>query len=333
MERKKTGLFLLALLLLMVGLTGCQKEKQEESQYHIYYIDKDDTKTVAVGYEPKSRTTEDFIPEMLKKLSEDTDDPGYHKSIPSGVNVESSKLENGQLYLCFNSAYSEIDPILEILCRASIVRTLVQAEGIESISFYIGDSPLVDVNGTVIGLMTADSFIENPGEQINAIQTADITLYFANKDGSKLVQEVQKVRYSSNISMEKLIMEQLLKGPLKKELRSAIPKGTKLVSVSVLDGVCFVNLNEGFLEPNYEIAEPVVIYSIVNSLVELPNINKVQIAVNGDSNQKYREKFNLETAYDRNLDYMDTNAQTQEEQIEDNMQEKVNKDGKENAGD
>ena len=107
-------------------------------------------------------------------------------------------------------------------------------------------------------------------------------------------------------------MEQLLKGPQGEEGRSAIPDGTKLLGVSVLDGVCFVNFSEGFLNQNYEIAEPVVIYSIVNSLAELSNVNKVQISINGDSNQVYREKMELSVMYERNLDYMDGAKQTQE---------------------
>ena len=112
----------------------------------------------------------------------------------------------------------------------------------------------MDANGTLIGLMTAESFIENPGEQINNIQTASITLYFANKKGTKLVQEVQEVHYSSNISLEKLVLEQLLKGPSGKKMRSAIPDGTKLLGVSVSEGTCFVNLNEGFLSQNFDMS-------------------------------------------------------------------------------
>ena len=114
-----------------------------------------------------------------------------------------------------------------------------------------------------------------------------------------------------------------MKGPKGDGARSAIPDGTKLVNVSVLDGVGFVNLNEGFLNQNYEIAEPVVIYSIVNSLAELPNVTKVQISVNGDNTIKYREKMDLSTMYERNLDYMDENAQSQEEQIEEGNEKVV----------
>ena len=181
----------------------------------------------------------------------------------------------------------------------------------------------MDANGTLIGLMTAESFIENPGEQINNIQTASITLYFANKKGTKLVQEVQEVHYSSNISLEKLVLEQLLKGPSGKKMRSAIPDGTKLLGVSVSEGTCFVNLNEGFLSQNFDVSEPIVIYSIVNSLAELPNVNKVQISVNGDNSMVYREKYKLSDVYERNLDYLDGSAKTQEEQIKEGEEEVI----------
>ena len=66
----------------------------------------------------------------------------------------------------------------------------------------------------------------------------------------------------------------------------------------------FVIMNN-FLNQNYNIEEGVVIYSIVNSLAELPNVSKVQISVNGDTSSTYREKFSLSTVYERNLDYME----------------------------
>ncbi len=312
MKRKATGMMLLILVLLLGGLTGCGEQKKEESEYNVYYIDKDKTGTIAVGYEPKASNADGMIEEMIKILSRSTNSPDYQKSIPEDVYVDSWKLENAQLYLYFNSDYSEMDNIVEVLCRASIVKTMTQIDGIECISFYVGDTPLVDANGVPVGLMTADSFIENTGEQINAIQSSEITVYFSNNEGTKLIPEVQEVHYSSNVSVEKLIIEHLLKGPKGKGLRSAVPKETKLVNVSVLDGVCFVNLDEGFMNHNYEIAEPIVIYSIVNSLVELSNVNKVQIAVNGDSNKIYRDSYDLSVMYERNLDFMDTGVQNEE---------------------
>ena len=323
MRRKKQSLYLLILLLSIAGIAGCERGRQDAAEYKVFYVNKENTKTIAVGYEPKAEDDLGMIQEFLELLFQKEESKDYHQAVPEEVKLESWKLDNAQLYMYFGSSYLEMDHVSEVLCRAAIVRTLTQVKGVECISFYVEDSPLMDESGSLIGLMTAESFIENPGEQINTIQTASITLYFSNKKGTGLVPEVQEVHYSSNISMEKLVMEQLLKGPKGDGARSAIPDGTKLVNVSLLDGVGFVNLNEGFLNQNYEIAEPVVIYSIVNSLAELPNVTKVQISVNGDNTIKYREKMDLSTMYERNLDYMDENAQSQEEQIEEGNEKVV----------
>lgn len=304
---------LLPMMVFLMALTaGCGNSQEEASEYNIYYINKEKTKTVAVGYEPERTGTEEMIQEFLDKLFQETQAVDYRRPAPKGVKLESWEMKEDQLSLYFNSGYVEMGNVEEVLCRAAIVKTLVQVKGVECISFYVGDAPLIDSEGTPVGLMTAESFIENPGEQINTIQNASITLYFSNEAGDGLVKEVQEVHYSSNISLEKLVMEQLLKGPQGKKGRAAIPDGTKLVGVSVLDGVCFVNLSEGFLNQNYEIAEPVVIYSITNSLAELPDINKVQIAVNGDSSMVYRENMNLSDMYERNLDYLDNSAKTKD---------------------
>ena len=168
---------------------------------------------------------------------------------------------------------------------------------------------MVDAKNNVVGLMTAESFVENPKEQINSLQEATITLYFSNKNGDGLVTEKRDVHYSSNISMEKLIVEQLLKGPEKKDAKSAIPSGTKLVSVSAVDGVCYVNFDEGFTNQDYEIQEPIVIYSIVNSLSELSTVSKVQISVNGSTKGVYRDSYKLDKVYERNLDYVKTSKE------------------------
>ena len=304
--RTKRLLFILCIsVLLMAGTAGCGQKGSETAEFYIYYLNKKQTKLVPVAYEPEMGSDEAMINDLVEKLSQDTGSVEYRKPLAGNVSIVSWELKNRKLQMNFSSEYNMMDNVMEVLSRAAVVRTLIQVDGVDSISFYVGDAPLLNKNGTTVGLMTAESFIENPGEQINSIQTATITLYFSNKDGDGLVQEIQECHYNSNISLEKLVMERLMKGPISVEGTSAIPSGTKLISVSVLDGVCLLNLDEGFLNQNYNIEEGVVIYSIVNSLAELPNVSKVQISVNGDTSSTYREKFSLSTVYERNLDYME----------------------------
>ena len=304
-EIRRYVLFFL-LLLTISGSVGCGKASEKDSDYQIYYLNKESTKIVSEPYEltAKAEDTKAVIDELLLQLSTDTDDVERIKPIPTGVEVVRYEFEETLLTIYFNDAYSSMDRISEALTRAAIVRTLMQAEGVECLTFYVGDVPLADRNGNPVGIMTNESFIENPGEQINSIQEANLVLYFANQEGNGLVQETKDVHYSSNISMEKLVMENLLEGPVGKEVQYAIPEGTKLMNVSVADGVCFVSLDENFLKQNYNIDEPIVIYSIVNSLSELATINKVQISVNGDTGGVYRTDFPLDEFYERNLDYV-----------------------------
>lgn len=249
-------------------------------------------------------STEELVEQLLQILSTDADSVEYVKPIPTDVEVVNYQLEGSQLSLYWNESYSQMSITDEVLCRAAVVKTMSQLPGVTCVSFYVGDAPLTDSKGALVGLMTAESFVENPGEQINAIQSAVLHLYFSNGTGDGLVEEDREVQYSSNVSMEKLVMEQLMKGPETDGLKGTIPSGTSLINVTTTNGVCYVNFDEGFFNQNYEIQEPIVIYSIVNSLTELSSINKVQISVNGNSSGVYRDTFSLEKQYERKLDYV-----------------------------
>ena len=127
-----------------------------------------------------------------------------------------------------------------------------------------------------------------------------LTLYFANKEGNGLVKEECEVHYSSNISLDKLVMTKLIEGPENSELQATLPSGTKIVMISVADGICYVNLDETFKnDQNNKIMEQIVLYSIVNSLTELPDVQKVQLSINGDSSGNLRFNYSLSELYER----------------------------------
>lgn len=299
--RKLCMVFFAVLSCLMAGCGS----KPEQSAYHIEYLNKDKSRIVEVSYEPEASDTDGMIREFLAVLCSDSDNVEYRKPIPGDVEVTSYSLDGVLLTLHFDADYSKMNAVEEVLCRAAVVRTMTQIEGVDCVAFYIGDAPLTDAKGNLVGSMNQESFIENPGEQINSIENTTLTLYFSNENGDGLVKEVREdVYYSSNISVEKLIMEQLLEGPATPGAKSAIPAGTKLVTVSVVDGVCYVSLDEAFKNQDYKVNEAIVMYSIVDSLTEVPTINKVQISVNGDTSGAYRDNFLLSDMYDRNLDYV-----------------------------
>ena len=256
-------------------------------------------------YEPKGQTTEELLKEFLQRLRENPADGEEKPAIPDNVFLLSYTLDKGQLSLSFDQLYLEMTKPYEILCRSAIVRTLCQIPEVENVSFLIGDTALMDSNETPIGPLNEESFVENAGNEINTYTKATLQLYFANETGDQLVGERVEVHYSSNMSVEKLVVEQLIKGPITKEAYPAIPPETKIVSVSTKDGICYVNLDKGFLEQGYDVLEVIPVYSIVNSLTELPGISKVQILINGETNLTYQESIRFETIFERNLDLIE----------------------------
>lgn len=306
MNGKRLRLLLVAVVSILC-LIGCENEaskKYTDTSLNVYYLSESKDQIVGKDYQPQAVSTKELVAEYLKQLSTVPSGEEMQSAISSKMKVSNFSVEGNQLYLHF-SEYKVTGPE-EVLRRAAIVRTLVQVPTIECITFYVGESPLQNSLGQYVGVMTKDTFIENVGEQVNNVSEQNIVLYYATLDGKRLIAEQKKVVAVNNISSEKLIIQHLMEGNSKKGLRSAIPPSANLLSVSTLDGICFVNFDSGFAEQDYSIEEDVVIYSIVNSLCELTNVNKVQISINGDTSRVYRDDFSLEELYERNLDLVRT---------------------------
>ena len=296
--RKWLWILLLAVPLLMAG---CRKQQQvDESGYQIWYINQDETCLKYENKELQSKNEEGLLREMMEVMRETPTDDELKPVIPEDVELLDFDFEHNQLYLDFSPEYKKMPKVYEVLCRAAIVRTMGQIDGVEYVDFQVNGEPLTDLEGKEIGLMNEDQFIENAGEEINAYKTADLTLYFSNKAGDKLVEQRVAMEYNSNISLEKLIVEQLIAGPPFEGAYPTIPSETKLLNISIKDNICYVNLDEGFLGTGYNVIESIPVYSIVNSLIENTDAQKVQISINGESNRMFRESINFDTIFEKN---------------------------------
>ena len=296
--RKWLWILLLAIPLLMAG---CRKQQQvDESGYRIWYINQDETCLKYENKELQSKNEEGLLREMMEVMRETPTDDELKPVIPEDVTLLDFDFEHNQLYLDFSPEYKKMPKVYEVLCRAAIVRTMGQIDGVEYVDFQVNGEPLTDLEGKEIGLMNEDQFIENAGEEINAYKTADLTLYFANKAGDKLVGQRVAMEYNSNISLEKLIVEQLIAGPPFEGAYPTIPSETKLLNISIKDNICYVNLDEGFLGTGYNVIESIPVYSIVNSLIENTDAQKVQISINGETNRMFRESINFDTIFEKN---------------------------------
>lgn len=318
--RKSILLILCALFVFTAAFSmGCGKNEKEK-RLKIFYINVEGTGMAPEYFVPESMETVDLVNEMLTHLQEEPDNSELRRTLPETVTVNGCLFKGNSLIIDFSQEYYDLSMTDEVLTRAAIVKTLLQAPDITSISFTVESEPLVNVENQEVGIMNAESFVENPGAQINSSVQTTLTLFFASSDGTYLRKETRSVHYSSNISLDKLVMEQLMEGPKTQGLQGTIPTGTRLVTISTVDGVCYVNLDEAFKNQNPEISEAVVLYSIVNSLTQLPDVEKVQISINGDTSGKCRYDLDLSTMYEGNTDILksrsDKNADTENEETQ-----------------
>lgn len=302
----KKWLGIICVLLFMFALTGCagdgENANEQQNILQVYYINRDETSIRALEYDMQETDSLKAVEELLEVLRNAPEEKDLKATLFAEVEIRSYMIIDSKLLIDFGDSYKQMSPTTEVLVRAAIVRTMTQIEGIQNVEFKIEGETFLDSAGIVVGAMTADQFIDNTGTEINAYEVATLKLYFANKEGTELVPVSQTVEYNTNISLEKLVIEQLIKGPTELDSYPTINPATKLINVTVTDGTCYVNLDQTFLTQVYTVNSEVTIYSIVNSLVELDNVNKVQILINGDSNVRYRESLSLNTTFGRNLD-------------------------------
>ena len=301
---------LFVMLLLLGMLTGCKQEETEGTAVMMSYIGAQNNKVVEKEVYLLGESVEAQLEEVLTLLATAPQKLEYQVPISQGITVLTTNITNKSLVLNLSKEYKQLDTLMEILTRASLVKSITQIEGIDSVTIHIDGEPLRDSLDKAIGAMTADMFIDNAGEEISTYEKVTIRLYFANEAGDGLIAVDRSKAYNTNISLDKFVVEELLKGPgtTTQGVYPTINPATKLISTLVKDNTCYVNFDSTFLTQVYEVKAEVVIYSIVNSLCELPGIDRVQILVAGSTDVMFREVISLTGVFSRDLNYIQNNV-------------------------
>ena len=312
----KRILFFFQILALICLCVSCDSPDQEENySYTISYLNADMTGLVERDYEsPHSGDeTKAMVGELLKQLQSSGDDAKAKSPISENVDILDFQIKNRQLAIFFSAAYYERSGVEEILSRAAIVETLCQLETIDYVEFYVEDQPLM-ISGNAVGQMSREYFVLNLDSE-GKEQSKQVTLYFSNKKGDCLRAVSTTVTYNSATPLAELLVNQLIQGEetiqksKSSDVRPAIPENTILNNLTIRDQVCYVDLGSGFNELLSGISSEVTVYSIVNTLCELANVNRVQFTVDGEPQDKYGEMDSFSSVLERKLDLVEQTEQ------------------------
>lgn len=296
----------LGLVLAACLLGACHKQEKPaagEATYQIYYLNPGGTRLAAQPYYTDTTDTDALIQELMEQFVTVPPDVDSQSALTERVTYLDYKQEEMVLYLYFDNNYVAMKAEREILCRAALAKTLTQIPEIDYISVYSGDQPLLDTKGKPTGMISTGDIIEKISD-VNTFEKTELTLYFTDEEGAYLTSERREVIHSINTSKERLVVDELLKGPEQDDLLPTLDSEIKVLNVSVMENVCYINFDSTFLSHNLEVKDYIPIYSIVNSLMELSTVSRVQITVNGSADVKYRDSISLNTLFERNLDYI-----------------------------
>jgi len=113
-------------------------------------------------------------------------------------------------------------------------------------------------------------------------EMVEVTLYFSDSKAEYLVPEKRKIPQTPSLARQVVI--ELIKGPENPNLYPTIPQETQVNEVYIADEIAYIDLSEEIFKnhPGGSSGELMTVYSIVNTLTEIPPIKGVQILVGGN---------------------------------------------------
>lgn len=282
----------------IVFVSGCKsksvsvtEEKEalvNQKKACVYYSNSEGNDLVKKDIDISDIEKKDVLQFLMNKVIENPGEEGIKSALRTGTKCIWINSDGNHISINLSKEFYNENHMEDILGIGAVVKTMCSVSWVDSVNIFVENNPVTDAEGEEIGLMRDTDFVFDA----DALESDEenITLYFSDETGEKLVSEIRRVTIPKGEVMEKLVVSELIKGPKKENNVPTIVDGTKIISVETKEGVCFVNLSKEFIDkhPGGNTAELLTIYSVVNSLTELANINKVQFLIDGEKKEIFK---------------------------------------------
>ncbi len=214
------------------------------------------------------------VGKIVERLNAPAEDPICLRAFPSGVEIVGLSVEKGIAYVEMNPAYLELEGVDKLLADAAVVLSL---SGIDEVCWVE-----IGCNGQALThRLAVENYAQEDGLCGSFVRT--LKLYLPNAAYTDLVPKSISINDDGSLSYAHRVLSELL--PALGEDMAA----TGILSVKTEDGICNVELSEEFYgaEPTDRFEGMMLIYSIVNSLCRIPEIDGVVISVEGYTVESY----------------------------------------------
>jgi len=151
----------------------------------------------------------------------------------------------------------------------------------------------------IIETIPSDIVENNNDEDSDDKRNITLSLYFGNGEGLQI--EERKIVVNNNFEIPIMALTELIKGPQNSDYSGTIPKGTKINSVNLGNGLAIVDLSKEFIDNHIGGSESEIstIYSVVNTLCDIPIINRVEFLIDGQKRSIFKH-FTFDDIFTKN---------------------------------
>ncbi len=216
--------------------------------------------------------------------------------------IKESNLKERIAYITFDEIYQTLPIDTQVSMRVALVYSLTALDFVEGVEFSVGDMPLTTNYGTKVGIVTRKDFLIDGLNPTPPTTSQTITLYFPKANDTKLYKEERTIHVSDNTPLEQYVMEELIKGPQIEGLLPVIRPEVKTNELTTQELVCYVDLPYNLNNPQLSVPidEKLMIYAIVNSLTEIPQIQEVIFLMDGKKQAEFPTATDTGGLFERN---------------------------------
>lgn len=127
----------------------------------------------------------------------------------------------------------------------------------------------------------------------------EIQLFFPDNEANYLMKESRLVTAVSEAEMPTLILNELKKGPTTENLFPAVYGDFNVLSATVEDGLCTIDLSKEFAKENTggTTKETFALQSIVHSLCQIDGIEQVKFNIEGNANAEFGGHYTIDEPF------------------------------------
>ena len=283
-------LAVLLMLLTALSLTSCGDDGEGTPEYNLYYTNSAASRLIAYTYESATSDRLALAGEFFESMQSVTPDLGV-SAIPAGVTIERLNFSGDILVLETTGSLDGESAARLLMFYSAATRAVSQLDNITGLQINLNGSSVTDINGVSMGIMRTSRFVNNAVDDPEDYRESEVTFYFGNEAGDRLVKCSGSVAYRSSTPLERVIIERLIAGPAAngvtgddgRPVTATLPTGLTLLGINIRDGICYVNIDDKLIKEAAVAHDEVAVYSIVNTLMELDGVRSVMLTINGVS--------------------------------------------------